>query len=120
MEVKRYKDYGFRVAVDICLNPDEPQYIHRDSTPHDVANINGCPYSIDPVTGKETDKVPGCVNNWRMVYLTWTDGELMTVDPQGKPRRKSTDEILAEAKAKAIATEQPTPITPDNVVGTRL
>ena len=48
MEVKRYKDYGFRVAVDICVNPDEPHYVHRDGSKHAITNVNGCPHSIGP------------------------------------------------------------------------
>ena len=76
------------------------------------------PLYWDPLTGKETDKVPGCVNNRKMVYLSWTGDELMTNSRRGYPRRKTTAEILAEAKARA--TQPPAPVSLDNLVGTIL
>jgi len=42
MKCIRATNYGFRTVIVVCHNPDDPEYLHEDGSPHPAENVNGC------------------------------------------------------------------------------
>ena len=63
MKVVKAQSYGFRTVIVVCHNPDEPDYIHSDDSPHPPANINGC----TPDEGQ----LNVCTSNHRFQEFVW-------------------------------------------------
>ena len=118
MKIIYAKGYGFRVAMGVCHSPDEPEFIHQDGSPHPAKNVDGCPHSRDKATGKENQDEPGCVRNWVIEEVTWTNNELITISRTGKPRRKTPTELLQEVPGKL--QPRPSAVFLDNLVGKTL
>ena len=79
------KDYGYRKVIRVCLNPDAPQYVHTDHSPHPARNVNGC-------------QRDDCHYNWTIRGFVWTQDEMYTESPTGKQRLKTNDQLLKEIK----------------------
>lgn len=42
MKVIKATSYGFRTVIVVSHNPNDPDYVHSDESPHPLANVNGC------------------------------------------------------------------------------
>ena len=80
-------DYGFRKVIRVCLNPDDPEWVHDDGTAHPAANVNGC----DGVGNTYY-----CHYNWKVQEFVWTGEELYTRDTAGGRLPKTDAQLLAE------------------------
>jgi len=71
-------NYGFRTVIVVCHNPDDPEYLHDDSTAHPSENVSGCP------ADESGDNL--CHYNHRLQEFIWDgdeqyeDGVLRTTD----------------------------------------
>jgi len=88
-----------RTAIDVIENPDDPEFVHLDSSSHPVENVNGCAHSRSDA-GKENPAVPGCQKNWRITEHLWVGDELYNIAEDGTRTAKSEAEILAELKIR--------------------
>jgi hypothetical protein len=106
MKVIKADDYGFRKVIVVCYNPNDPEYIHLDSTPHPASAVNGCSHSRDAVTGLEDESVPGCRYNWKVREFVWNGEEAYTTTSTGRRKLKTNTELLDEIKPRlAVLSE---------------
>ena len=88
-------DFGYRKVIRVCLNPDEPKFVHADGSLHPTPGApargeNGCPHSRDVVTGQENRLVPGCQYNHKIVEYVF----------EGKWLKATDEELVAEVKRR--------------------
>lgn len=76
MKIVKATDYGFRKIIRVLLNPDDPQFLHRDGSPHPPENTEGCPLERNLVTGQEIVGKPGCYLNWKVREFVFDDPKL--------------------------------------------
>jgi len=88
-----------RTAINVIENPDDPEFVHLDSSSHPSGNTAGCPHSRNDA-GKENPAVPGCRSNWRITEYLWTGDELYNIAEDGTKTAKSEAELLVELKAR--------------------
>jgi hypothetical protein len=88
-----------RTAINVVENPDDPEFVHLDSSSHPAENVNGCPHSRNG-DGKEITTVPGCRVNWRTTEYMWSGDELYNIADDGTKTAKSEAEILVELKVR--------------------
>ncbi len=90
-------DYGYRKVIRVCSNPEEPEYVHQDSTQHPISNVNGYP-------------VETCHYNWNVREFVWSREEMDTTTSTGKVRRKTNAELMKQIQSELAAVPSPTQI----------
>ncbi len=109
MKVIKATDYGFRKVIQICLNPDDPEWVHivgeplrgPDGTP--ISKADGTPELItDPNVppGEDGTTCHNCRYNWKVQEFIWTGEQLYTTGRNGQRRPKTNTELLAEIKSQ--------------------
>ena len=86
--------YGFRTVIVVCHNPDEPEYVHSDDSPHPPANIDGC--------SPEDGELNICTSNHRLEEFIWDGDEQY----EGGTLR-SPDSFWAEICERCVAPPDP-------------
>ena len=104
-KIVKATDYGYRRVIRVCLNPDAPEFIHDDVTPHPSNNPNGCPTQT-------------CQYNWEIREFVWSGEEMYTTTSSGRRRRKTSSELVDEIKSSL--TVAPIPAQIPGLVGLTL
>ena len=91
MKIIHAADYGFRKVIRVCVNPEDPESVHSDGSPH----TGVAPPGTDPAL-KPWEWCPDCRYNWQVEEFVWTDREQYTVDADGNPQPKTNDVLLDE------------------------
>ena len=103
-------DYGFRVVIDICMNPDDPESVHPGpdgkTKPHDGVPPTGTDPSLRP-----WQWCLDCRYNWDVREFVWTGEETYTRSTTGKRRAKTNTELIKEMEANLSTAGAPTEIT---------
>lgn len=117
--VVRFKDYDWRVVVDLVLNPDEPETIHRNTgLPHvggipaallrpenlPTAARGSMPITLDP--GRPWEWCKECVYNWQTEEYIFEGEDLLTKDYTGITRKRTRGEFEQMALARLEADQQ--------------
>ena len=99
-------DYGYRKVVRVCLNPQDPESVHADGSPHTGKAPDGTDPSLKP-----WEWCSDCRYNWRVQEFIWTGEELYTTSGSGKRRAKTNAELIKEMEAKRYTAGAPAEIT---------
>ena len=73
MKIIHAADYGFRKVIRVCVNPEDPESVHSDGSPH----TGVAPPGTDPAL-KPWEWCPDCRYNWQVEEFVWTDREQCT------------------------------------------
>ena len=88
-------DYGFRKVIQACLNPDQPESIHPDGSPH----TGTPPLGTDP-TLKPWEWCQDCRYNWEVQEFIWTGEELYKRGSDGRRIQKNNTDLLNEIRGQ--------------------
>ena len=105
MKIIKAMDYGFRKVIVVCLNPEDPEAVHGDGSPHTGA----APVGTDPSL-RSWEWCHDCRYNWQVREYVWTGDKLYTAQEDGQRRKKTDVELLAEIRRDLQALPQPVPI----------
>ena len=100
MKVIKATDYGFRKVVQICLNPAEPEYIHRDGTAEHIGIVGHDAITHKPIYDrisiparvKSGEVCHKCVTNWRTLEFVFSQVDLQR--QVAEDVRAATDAIV--------------------------
>ena len=111
MEIISAKDYGYRVVIRICFNPNAPQWVHtvgecaKDSAGVDRVTSGGdlvlITSSIVPA-GETGETCHNCHYNWDVSEVVFEGSSLFRSGPGGEWTR-FTDDELADAAFLQVA-----------------
>ena len=99
-------DYGYRTVLRVCLNPDQPNWVHvvgehmRDREGVPMYNDSGGPVLLtsDKVSVGETgENCHNCRQNWEIVEVIFEGADLYGEDMDGGPVRLSDDDLAVMA-----------------------
>ena len=109
MKIIKAKDYGYRVVAVVVLNPDDPDSVHADGSPHTDAPPAGTPADARPFEWCTT-----CFYNWQEQEFTWDGDALFKEDGT----RKNEGDLLAEISVKLNNPDpRETPPEPQTLLG---
>ena len=91
-------NYGFRKVIRVCMNPNDPESVHADGTPHTGSPPLGTLPGLKP-----WEWCHDCRYNWDVREFVWTGDELTTYGKTGKRRAKTDAELLAEIGSRLVA-----------------
>ena len=116
MKITKATDYGFRVVVQVVMNPDDSQWVHKGGLPHtpstargpDVVDASGnsTPGAIDRNLAPGTE-CHACRNNWYICEVKWDGDELYIIGDDGIRRLKTGDELKAEIIQQLVLPSTP-------------
>ena len=87
--------YGFRTAIKVVMNPDDPEAVHEDGTPH-----SGQPPTGTDPNLRSWEWCHDCRYNWQVREFVWTGDELYTRQEDGSRVVKTNDELVAEIESR--------------------
>ena len=98
------KDYGYRKVITVVLNPQDPESVHPDGSPHTGSPPTGTTPGLRP-----WEWCHDCRYNWRVQEFVWTGDQLYTQTKSGRRRSKTDAELIAEIESRL----QPVPAVID-------
>ena len=120
-----------RTALQVTLNPDDPQWVHvvgealLDADGQPIVDATGEPRYVaspdappehtgDTVEAQAAGRVlcHNCRLHWIVQEHTWQDEERYTADADGQQRWKTDDELLAELRDRVAAAERQPTVSP--------
>ena len=90
-----------RTVIVVCENPEDPESIHPDGSPH-----SGSPPPATDLSLSPWEWCHDCTYNWRVREFLWTGHELYTTSSSGKRRLKTNAELLKEIRTQ-LPPQQP-------------
>ena len=95
-------DLGPRRIIRVCLNPQDPESVHPDGSPHTGQPPAGTTPGLKP-----WEWCHDCRYNWVIREFTWTGDQLYTHAKDGtRGKAKTNTQLLAEMKQRL---DRPTP-----------
>ena len=88
-------DYGYRKVIRVVTNPNDPESVHDDGSPH-----TGVPPAGTAPGLRAWEWCNDCRYNWNVQEFVWTGDELYTRDQAGSRRLKTNQELLDETSAR--------------------
>ena len=103
MKIIKATNYGFRTVVKVLLNPDAPEAIHADGSPH-----TGKPTTaVTAAFFGEFDRPPRswewchkCTYNWQITEIQWDGDEQYNITEDGSKTLKTSDQLIAEIQLR--------------------
>ena len=99
MRVLRAKDYGYRKAITVVLNPDDPEAVHIAGYGTKTSHTGTAPAGKEAL--KSWEWCIACRYNWQEFEMVWTNNELYNFEPERSAKPEA--QLITELKAAYAA-----------------
>ena len=126
MKIIKATNYGFRTVLVVCINPEDPEWVHRVGEPlrdefgQDLFDDSGEMLTIqatDEPCAETGETCHNCRQNWQRVEVIFDGEEQGETDAEGVLQRHSDADFALLAFARAKASSEPETLS--GLVGTR-
>ena len=100
MHIKYANDYGYRVAIGVILNSDDPEYEHDPEPGFEPQDHLEPPEGLEP-----WEYCPGCRYRWNIQEFIFENETLFNISADGSTTRKTDAELIDSIKHELSIVE---------------